>query len=147
VVVSGCQGCARPAGNGANGAAGGQSEMSKILRDIDNRLKKLEERKQGASFSPEGDFISEAPAPARITVRLPADAKLYVDQVFCPLTSETRTFDTPTLEGGREYYYTLRAEVTRDGQRRQETQRVTVAPGRRVTVEFRNFTPLQTARR
>ena len=54
---------------------------------------------------------------------------------------------TPTLQPNQEYFYTFRAEITRNGQRRVETQRVVVAPGRRVTVEFRNFTPLQTARR
>src|SRR5262245_28498571 len=46
---------------------------------------------------------------ARITVRLPADAKLFVDNAECPLTSAVRTFATPKLEQGKKYYYTLRA--------------------------------------
>ena len=39
------------------------------------------------------------PAPAidvaRITVRLPAEARLYIDGTLCPLSSDTRTFNTP----------------------------------------------------
>ncbi len=53
---------------------------------------------------------------ARVTVKLPADARLYVDGVPCPLTSATRSFDTPELDAGRSYYYTLKAEVVRDGE-------------------------------
>jgi uncharacterized protein (TIGR03000 family) len=91
--------------------------------------------------------VSTTPAPAHVTVRLPADARLYIDNTVCPLTSATRSFDTPTLQPGQEYVYTFRAEITRDGQMRRESQRVVVAPGRRVTVQFSNFTPLQTVQR
>src|SRR5205807_1899689 len=52
---------------------------------------------------------------ARVSVRVPEDAKLYVDGVACPLTSSKREFDTPKLEVGRKYAYTLKAEVNRDG--------------------------------
>src|SRR5262249_35192024 len=54
-----------------------------------------------------------ADAPARITVKLPADARLFVDDVACPLTSAERTFDTPRLEAGRRYFYNMRAELVR----------------------------------
>jgi uncharacterized protein (TIGR03000 family) len=74
---------------------------------------------------------------ARVTVKLPADARLYVDNVLCPLTSETRTFNTPELEAGRPYYYTLKAEFAHDGQKRTATRRVTVEAGKQVTVEFK----------
>jgi uncharacterized protein (TIGR03000 family) len=92
-------------------------------------------------------LVSTTPAAARITVRVPEDARLFVDDVACPLTSATRAFDTPVLQPGREYYYTLRAEITRNGERRTESKRVVVAPGRRVTVEFKNFSALETAQR
>jgi uncharacterized protein (TIGR03000 family) len=92
-------------------------------------------------------LVSTAPRAARITVNLPADARLWVDNVFCPLTSATRSFPTPPLEPGREFYYTLRAEVTREGQTRVQTQRITVGAGRQVNVEFNNFDSLRTAQR
>jgi uncharacterized protein (TIGR03000 family) len=73
---------------------------------------------------------------AHFTVRLPADARLTVDDVECPLTSGSRTFDTPSLVPGREYFYTLKAEMVRDGRRIAQTKRVAFRPGERVTVSF-----------
>ena len=105
----------------------------------------MREKKEETRSS--GTFVSSSPRPARITVQLPNDAKLFVDNVACPLTSSTRAFDTPSLQPGREYYYTIRAEVTRNGQRRVQTQRVVVSSGRRVRVEFNNFAPAQTVSR
>jgi uncharacterized protein (TIGR03000 family) len=75
-------------------------------------------------------------APARITVRLPADARLTVDGVDCPLTSNMRSFDTPVLVPRQEFYYTLKAEVVRDGQPISQTRRVAFRSGQRVTVSF-----------
>jgi uncharacterized protein (TIGR03000 family) len=83
---------------------------------------------------------------AHLTVLLPTEAKLFVDDVVCPLTSSRRTFDTPRLEPGRTYAYTLRAELQRDGQALSETRRVIVEAGRSVTVEFKDLT-VQSARR
>jgi uncharacterized protein (TIGR03000 family) len=83
---------------------------------------------------------------ARVTVRLPADARLLVDGTPCPLTSGERTFLTPPLEAGRGYYYTLTAEVVRDGQARSRSRRIDVEAGKEVTVEFKDL-PVQAARR
>jgi len=84
---------------------------------------------------------------ARITVKLPADALLYVDGVLCPLKSATRSFDTPELDAGQRYYYTLKAEVVRDGVTRAATpQRVLVEAGKQVTVQFKDL-PVQTVSR
>jgi uncharacterized protein (TIGR03000 family) len=91
-------------------------------------------------------LASEGKDTARVTVKLPADARLYVDGVRCPLTSATRSFDTPELDAGRSYYYTLKAEVDRDGATRTDTQRVLVEAGKQVTVEFKTL-PVQTASR
>src|SRR5439155_15670339 len=92
-----------------------------------------------------------APAPAtdvaRITVRLPAEARLYIDGTLCPLTSDTRTFNTPALESGRRYFYTMRMEVNRDGQPVRESRRVIVAPGERVDVNLNAAAPPATAQR
>jgi uncharacterized protein (TIGR03000 family) len=84
---------------------------------------------------------------SRVTVRLPEDARLYVDGTVCPLTSGTRSFETPALEPGRSYYYTLKAEVTRDGQPRSESKRVMVQAGTQVDVSFGGLTPVITAQR
>jgi uncharacterized protein (TIGR03000 family) len=76
------------------------------------------------------------PASATVVVRLPADAKLYVDGVACPLTSEERTFKTPRLQPGRQYYYTIRAELVRDGEPVVDSRRVLVSAGKRAEVDF-----------
>lgn len=83
---------------------------------------------------------------ARVTVKLPADARLYVDGVLCPMTSARRSFDTPELDAGRRYYYTLKAEVVRAGETRADTQRVIIEAGKQVTVQFKDL-PVQTASR
>src|SRR5262249_40897714 len=77
-----------------------------------------------------------ASRPAQITVRLPDDAKLYVDGVARTTSGGRRTFDTPNLEPGKSYYYVFKAEVVRDGQVRSEDQRVVVEAGKQVTVDF-----------
>jgi uncharacterized protein (TIGR03000 family) len=93
--------------------------------------------------------VAEKPAaaPARITVRLPADAKLSIDGVACPLTSGTRSFDTPDLQPGKSYAYTLKAEIVRDGKARAESRKVMVQAGEKLTVRFRDQADLQTAQR
>jgi uncharacterized protein (TIGR03000 family) len=91
-------------------------------------------------------LATEGKDTARVTVKLPADARLYVDDVLCPLTSATRTFNTPELDAGQRYYYTLKAEVVRDGGTRSATQRVLVEAGKQVRVEFKDL-PVQTASR
>jgi uncharacterized protein (TIGR03000 family) len=75
------------------------------------------------------------PGQARVIVHLPADAKLWVDQVACPLIGTTRSFDTPALASGAQYAYTLTVEMP-DG--RRENRRVTMAAGGAVEVEFRS---------
>jgi uncharacterized protein (TIGR03000 family) len=90
---------------------------------------------------------AEADAPARITVKLPADARLFVDDVACPLTSAERTFETPRLEAGRRYVYNMRAELVRDGQTRTLTKRVVVESGKPVSVDFGDVGAVQAASR
>jgi uncharacterized protein (TIGR03000 family) len=90
--------------------------------------------------------VVNGPAPAIITVSLPADATLTINDQPTTSTAAVRTFETPVLPPGREYYYTLRAEVTRNGQRLTTTREVPVSAGQtsHVTLEF---PPAGTARR
>jgi uncharacterized protein (TIGR03000 family) len=83
------------------------------------------------------------PASARISVKLPQDARLYVNDVFCP----TRAFDTPKLDPERTYRYTIKAEFVRDGQQQTETKVVTFRAGQPVTVDFGRAADVRTASR
>jgi len=56
-----------------------------------------------------------APAPATIVVELPADAKLTIDNEATTSIGTSRVFTSPNLNPGKEYHYTLKAEVVRDG--------------------------------
>jgi uncharacterized protein (TIGR03000 family) len=74
--------------------------------------------------------------PATIVVSLPADARLFVDGTPTTSTSERRSLVTPGLEVGTTYFYTVRAEVVRDGLTVEQTQRVLVRGGIATPVRF-----------
>jgi uncharacterized protein (TIGR03000 family) len=93
-----------------------------------------------------GELAAPA-AVAKVTVYISDDAKLYVDGVLCPLDSATRSFETPKLEPGRQYFYTVKAEAVRDGRPQSESRRIFVEAGKQTTVDFRNLATVQAARR
>jgi uncharacterized protein (TIGR03000 family) len=92
----------------------------------------------GGTMKGKGSGYEEvtAPAPANLVVTLPADARLFVDDHETKSTSGERLLTTPDLQPGREYSYTLRAEVMRDGKVQQATQRVTVRAGQETQVNI-----------
>jgi uncharacterized protein (TIGR03000 family) len=82
-----------------------------------------------------------APPPAAteratITVRLPAGAALFVDDRKHPSADPVRQLSTPPVPAGREFSYTMRAEVVRDGRPESLTQKVAFRAGEKVTVDF-----------
>ena len=91
----------------------------------------------------------ETPAPltTRITVRLPENARLYVNEDPCPLKTDTRSFDTPQLKAEKEYSYTLRAEIQRNGQTVSEVKKVVFRAGAPVNVEFKEIGTVRTVQR
>jgi uncharacterized protein (TIGR03000 family) len=82
-------------------------------------------------------------ASAKVNVKLPAEAKLFVDGQPCPVT----TFETPKLESGRAYFYTLKAEVVRNGKTISDSQRVLVEAGKTIDVDFSQLGSTTTVRR
>jgi uncharacterized protein (TIGR03000 family) len=87
---------------------------------------------------PKPDKPGEVAAPATIVVTLPADAKLTVDDSPTASTSSPRVLVSPTLEPGKEFHYTLKGEILRDGKTVTATQRIAVRAGEetRVNLEF-----------
>jgi uncharacterized protein (TIGR03000 family) len=69
------------------------------------------------------------PRAATLVVTLPQDAKVFVDDHLTTSTSAERVFTTPTLEDGKDYHYTLKIQVVRDGQTQTVTRNVTVHGG------------------
>jgi uncharacterized protein (TIGR03000 family) len=73
---------------------------------------------------------------ATVIVELPADAKLTIDGEATTSTSATRVFQTPELEPGKTFHYTLRAQVERDGKLQSVTRRVEVRAGEQTRVSL-----------
>ena len=71
-----------------------------------------------------------------LVVNLPADATLTIDDEATASTSGNRVFVTPPLENGREFHYTLKAKIVRDGQVQTTTQRVAVRAGEVSRIEL-----------
>jgi uncharacterized protein (TIGR03000 family) len=81
-----------------------------------------------------------SPAPsagARFTVTVPADAKLWVNDVETKQSGGTRRFHTPAnLEAGRSYEYTFRVQWGEAGQIVTRDRTVQFKPGDDVPVDF-----------
>lgn len=75
---------------------------------------------------------------ATVVVTLPSDAKLTINGWTSKNTTGTRRFRSPPLEQGKEYFYTVRAEVVQNGQTIVQTREVAVRAGQetRVPLEF-----------
>ena len=77
-------------------------------------------------------FVNQVATKAergRLVVDVSADAKLYINGRLMKTTSARRTFDTPAMEKGKTFHYTLRAEALRDGKIVSETREVAVKAG------------------
>jgi len=117
-----------------------EKALREELERLMNELRKRQETK------PRQDETA-APAPARVIVKLPEDARLFVDDDPCPLTTATRAFNTPELRPGVTYQYTIRAELTREGRAVTQSKRVTVRAGEETVVEFGAMRAVEAASR
>lgn len=95
---------------------------------------KAPDAKPSDKKAPEESALNQA----TLIVSLPADAKLFIQGQATTTTGATRTFVSPTLEAGKDYVYTLKAEVVRDGKPLSVTREVTVRAGQTVetSLEF-----------
>lgn len=133
-----------PATGGEPGTTPLSKEEAEAVRRV---LKELRETKKAPGFVPPPPGGESTSAPARLTVQLPADARLWVDGTVCPLTSDMRSFNTPALAPGRQYFYTLRMEVEREGRTLSTSRRVFVAAGQAVSVDLNDLSVATTVSR
>jgi uncharacterized protein (TIGR03000 family) len=75
--------------------------------------------------------------PARITVTLPAGARLTIDGEPTRQATTLRTFGTPPLPRGRTFVYTLRAKLRRGGTTLTVLKEVPVRAGRETVLSIR----------
>lgn len=81
-------------------------------------------------------LASAKPDRARITVKLPPGATLYVDGKKNERADAVREFNTPPLPQGQEFAYQMKAEVMRNGHPETQTTTVNVRAGELVSVDF-----------
>jgi uncharacterized protein (TIGR03000 family) len=90
---------------------------------------------------------SIAPNRARLVLDVPADAKVFIDDTATTGRSSLRSFTTPELQAGQEYYYEVRAELVRDGQTiAHKAERITFRAGEEKRLVLREvaFKPVDT---
>jgi uncharacterized protein (TIGR03000 family) len=79
-------------------------------------------------------------ARANVTVRLPADAKLFAEGKQLNLTGAERQFVSPPLPTDQEFVYKFTAEYDRNGETVSVSKKVTVRAGAKASVEFTDLT-------
>ncbi len=86
-------------------------------------------------------FVATSQPPAndgkvRLTVKLPADAVLTVDERPTTSTGPERKFESPVLPAGKKFTYHLKATWTENGKTRIRTSKVRVEAGTNYTVDL-----------
>ena len=97
-------------------------------------------RDNSSSPTQPGTTTAQGEVPAKVIVRVPANAEVWLEGSKTSLTGPVRHFVSPPLEPGSRYTYEIRARWKEDGRAVTQTQKVAVSPGRDVTVNF----PVQT---
>jgi uncharacterized protein (TIGR03000 family) len=75
-------------------------------------------------------------AVAHITVDVPADAKVWFDGALMTSTGPVRQYNSPLLTPGNRYAYDVKASWNEKGHEVTQTQKVEVAAGAHVNVDF-----------
>ncbi|MFO0876784.1 MAG: TIGR03000 domain-containing protein [Gemmataceae bacterium] len=100
--------------------------------DPDEKSMKKKDKDKDDDLDPEKSQVR-----ARVTFELPADAQLFVDDVKIDNIGERKSFRTPPLKKGEQYFYELRAEVVRDGKKIVENRKITITAGQDIKADFR----------
>jgi len=81
------------------------------------------------------EVVNTTTESAKVTVILPPQGKVYVNDVEMAV-SGTRTFETPRLVKGKRYFYTVKADLIKDGKTTTDTRRINIEAGKAITVDF-----------
>lgn len=71
-----------------------------------------------------------------LTIRVPADAKLFINDRPTKITGELRHFSTSRQQPGTSYNYRVRAEFVDDGKPVSEEKTVQLTNGQRISLAF-----------
>lgn len=126
-------------------------QLAEEERKLDEEIKKREGDKKKGPGKPPIDDDDDTPKPkkkpkdtdddkasAAITIFLPPGAKLSVDGRPVKATG-VKTFATPALERGYDYYYEVTIEVEHDGKPAVEKRRLAIRAGESVHADYRDL--------
>ncbi len=82
---------------------------------------------------------------ATLAVKVPADAKVFVNDRPTTSTGADREYVSHDLRPGARYNYTVRAEFERDGKTVTETKTIQLTAGRLGALDFTSDATVQTA--
>jgi uncharacterized protein (TIGR03000 family) len=82
---------------------------------------------------------------AHLTVRVPSDAQVWLEDQVTRQIGSVRDFASPELAPGRNYVYDIRAVWQQSGRTVEQTRHVAVHGGSHVTVDFTHPAPEQPA--
>jgi uncharacterized protein (TIGR03000 family) len=91
---------------------------------------------QSADTTPSADTIAPADTRAYLSVDVPADAKVWVNDQLMPQTGTVRQLYSPPLTSGQSYTYEIRAQWFEDDRPMERVRQVQVHAGDRFTVNF-----------
>jgi uncharacterized protein (TIGR03000 family) len=82
------------------------------------------------------EAAGQQPTSATLIIHLPADARLYFDNMPTTQVGARRTFVTPNLKPASKYVYNLKVEVVRGGQTLSQTKQVSFQAGQTLEVDL-----------
>ncbi|MFO0937501.1 MAG: TIGR03000 domain-containing protein [Gemmataceae bacterium] len=96
----------------------------------------IDESRYGGKVLPAPGNLNSDPNRATVTVRAPANAKVFAEGTPLRMTDGERTFVTPTLPTGSKFDYTFRMDYTLDGEKRSWEKKVSVRAGGHSICDF-----------
>jgi len=73
---------------------------------------------------------------ALVSVKVPAEAKVFINDRSTPSTGEDREYISRNLQSGAHYNYTVRVEFIRNGQKVSENKTVQLTAGQSANLDF-----------
>jgi uncharacterized protein (TIGR03000 family) len=101
-------------------------EVTKVQMRNDNKDPRKDPRDRSERMNWTRQGVTDR---ATIVVTLPEDARLTFDGKATVSTGSRRLFITPPLERGRDFHYTIEANVMRNGKTATSSQQITVKAG------------------
>ena len=88
-------------------------------------------------IKPFGNTNNASPnTTAKIVLKVPADAMVYIDDHLMKSTATERIFTSPALNPDESYFYMVRVVVTREGREVEEVRKVSIRAGDRSKLAF-----------